>query len=186
MRALALLTAGLAFAGPAYAADSKGGLFGWLMDPVTNTAFAATVVFLMIVWRFGGFRIITNALDTRAATIRSEIEEARRLRDEASKALADAERRQQEAEELAEATIAQAKQAADQMIKDAHAELEQRLARRQAQAEARIARAETDAARDVRRAAAEAAVRAAGSILAERSGDDQFDQAIAEIEKSLN
>lgn len=154
-------------------------------DHVTNTAFAALVVFLAIVWRLGAFKAMMSALDSRATNIEAELNEARDLRERATKALADAERRQKDADEEAKAIVAQAKADAKNMMEQARKDLEQRLKRREALAESRIARAEADAADQVRRAAADAATRAARSILSEDSSVDQFDRAAGEIEKAL-
>lgn len=186
MKRLFLLSSALILAAPAYAASDKGGPFGWLMDPVTNTAFLALVVFLFIVWRMGGFSTVTKALDSRAEGIEKELNEARDLREKASKALAEAERRQRDADEEAKAIVAQAKKDAKAMMEQARADLDARLKRREAQAEGRIARAEADAAAEVRRAAADAATQAARSILTGEAGDKQFDRAIADIEKALS
>ncbi len=171
---------------PAFAASEAGGLFGWLTDPTTNVAALALAIFLLIAWRMGAFRAITSTLDSRADNIQRQLSEAKKLREEAAKALAEAERRQREADDQAEATIEQAKADADALIKAAQADLEQRMARRQAQAEARISRAEAEASAEVRRAAADAATRAAASILAADESSDYFERAASEIEKSLS
>ncbi|MEO0882200.1 MAG: F0F1 ATP synthase subunit B [Pseudomonadota bacterium] len=180
----------LALAAPAaHAADEShgGGIIPeWLSHGDTNTAFLAMVVFLAIVWRFGGFKLITDALDNRAVAIQAQLEEAKDLREAAAKLLAEAERRQREADEEAAAIVAQAKKDAEVFRKDARKSLEQRLARREAIAEARIKQAETDAAAEVRRAAADTATRAAEQILSSADGSDQFEAAATQIEKALN
>ena len=188
----ALVTAWLAPA--AFAAETASGDqnpfwsgFNYsITDPVTNTAFLALVAFLLIVWRVGGFKIVFNLLDKRAETIENELNEARNLREKAAKALAEAERRQKDADEEASAIIAQAKKDAKAIMNQSREDLEARLKRREAQAQARIARAESEAADDVRRAAADAATRAAKSILSDQVGASQLDAALSEIEKALD
>lgn len=184
MKHLALLLSSAAIAPAAFAASKASGPFGWLMDPVTNTAFAAMVIFLLIVWRLGGFKTITGALDKRAADIAAELEQARNLREEAAKALASAERAQAEADKEAEAIIAQAKVDAEAMMAEARQELSDRLARREASAEKRIARAAQEAEEEVRRAAADAATAAAKEMLSKDA--DYFETAASEIEKALS
>jgi len=180
------LLASALFATPlAHAAgDSK---VAWYADPTTATAFAALIVFLMIVAFVGGFKTIFSKLDERAAGIESQIEEARALREEAAKLMADAKKKAKEADAAADEIIARAKADADTMLKRAKADLKAKVARREAQAEARIARAEADAAADVRRVAADAATNAARSILSgSDDASDLFDKALGEIDQSLN
>jgi F-type H+-transporting ATPase subunit b len=158
-----------------------------LTDTTTLVAFAALVVFLVFVWWVGGFKLIFGALDKRADNIRVQLEEAKTLREEASKALAEAERKAKEADALAEDIVKRAKADADAMMKQAKADLESKVARREAQAEARIARAEAEAEAEVRRAAADAATEAAREILSgSKEADGLFDKALGEIEGRLN
>lgn len=185
MKLRVLVLTSLLASAPAFAASSAhSGPFGWLMDPVTNTAFAAMVAFFIVVWRVGGFKTIFGALDKRAEAIASELEQARNLREEAAKALASAERAQAEADKEAEAIVEQAKKDADAMMEDARKELADRLARREASAEQRISRAAQEAEEEVRRAAADAATAAAKALLSKDG--DYFETAASEIEKALS
>ncbi|MEM7494385.1 MAG: ATP F0F1 synthase subunit B [Pseudomonadota bacterium] len=182
----------------ALAADSYGDKprdeavgFGYLTygftDVTTMVALAALIVFLIFVWYVGGFKLIFGALDNRAETIRKQLEEAKTLREEAAKALAEAERKAKEADELADDIVKRAKADAEAMMKQAQVDLEAKVERREAQAEARIARAEADAEAEVRRAAADAATQAARTIIAKADdSDDLFDKALSEIESRLN
>ncbi|MEO1475324.1 MAG: F0F1 ATP synthase subunit B [Pseudomonadota bacterium] len=181
---LALLTPPLAHA----ADESHGGgiVPEWLSHGDTNTAFLAMATFLLIVWRLGGFKLITDGLDNRATAIQAQLEEAKDLREAAAKMLAEAERKQREADAEAAAIIDQAKKDADVFRKEARKSLEQRLERREAIAEARIKQAETDAAAEVRRTAADTATAAAEKILLSADTGDQFEAAAAQIEKALN
>lgn len=156
-------------------------------DPVTHVAFAALVIFLLIVAFLGGFKAIAGLLDNRAADIQKQLDESRALREEAAAMLAEAERRQKEADQTAEKMITQAKADAKIMVEQARKDLAEKVARREAQAEARIVRAESEAAQDVRKAAADAATRASKDIIA-GSGKrgDLFNEALTEIDKALN
>ena len=185
MRHISLFLSALFLSPAAIAASEKAsGPFGWLMDPITNTAFGALVVFLFIVWRLGAFKAVFGALDKRAETIAAELEQAKNLREEATKALASAERAQAEADKEAEAIIAQAKADAQAMMEEARKELADRLSRREASAEQRIARAAQEAEETVRRAAADAATAAAKEVLSKEG--DFFETAASEIEKALS
>ena len=179
-----ILFSALALTPAAYAADEKD---AWYADPTTATAFAALVVFLFIVGMVGGFKAVFSALDKRAEGIQSQIDEARALREEAAKLMAEAKTKAKEADDAAEDIVKRAKADADAMMKQAKADLKAKVARREAQAEARIARAEADAAAEVRRVAADAATTAARSILSGTGeADDLFDKSLGEIDKRLN
>ena len=193
IRTLSLSTAMVALSAPAFAADDAhgdGGFIGGLKyaasDPVTFAAFMALVVFLAIVWRLGAFKTVLGSLDERATKIQSEIDEAKRLREEAAEVLAAAERRQQDADAEADAMVKQAKEDAKRIMEEARKDMAERLARREALAEARIARAEAEAADAVRKAAADAATEAARRLLAEDTSVDQFETAASEIERALS
>jgi F-type H+-transporting ATPase subunit b len=190
-RLAGVLSAAVLIAPGALAADdSAGGFMGGLKyslnDPVTHTAFLALVVFVLISWRMGAFKAVFGGLDSRADAIRAELEEAQSLREQAAEALALAERRQQDADKEAEATIAQAKEDAKTMMESARKDMAEKLVRREALAEARIARAEADAADEVRRAAADAATEAARRILEKDEATNQFERAAKDIERALS
>lgn len=159
----------------------------WYADPVTATAMAALVVFLMIAGWMGAFKAVTSSLDSRASGIQDQINEAKALREEAAKLMEDAERKAKEADDAAKDIVKRAKSDADNLMKTAKADLDARVARRETQAEQRIARAEAEAASDVRRAAADAATKAASDILSgSDQSSDQFDKALKEIDSRLN
>lgn len=182
------LIAALAAAPLAHAAEGGfvGGLAYAAKDPVTFVAFLCMVTFLLIAARMGAFKAVLGGLDNRAAAIRTELEQAANLREQAAEALALAERRAQDADKEAEAIIEQAKRDAKEMLEEARRDLAEKISRREAQAAARISRAEADAASEVRRAAADAATAAARRILAEEKSVDQFEAAAREIERALS
>ena len=134
-------------------------------------------------------RAITSALDERAVRIRSELDEARRLREEAEQLLADYRRQEREAVGEAQAIVAHAKEEAERIAAQAARDLEQSLARRQRLAEERIAQAEARAAAEVRAAAVDTAIAAAREVIAsevdERRGGALIDSAIAALPERL-
>lgn len=131
----------------------------------TFYAFLALIAFFAILLRFGVHRTIAKTLDDRADAIRSELDEAKRLREEAQEMLASYQRRQREAESEADAIIAQAKSEAKTLKAQARKDMAERLDRRAALAEQRIAQAEAQATAEVKAAAADLAAAAAEEIL---------------------
>jgi len=133
---------------------------------------------------------IGKALDERADTIRRELDDARRLREEARQLLADYQRKTREAGSEAEAIVAQARREAEALSAETHASLKDTLERRTRLAEERIARAEAQAVSEVRAAAVDTAVAAAERILrAKLTGDmaaQLVDQGIKELRGKLN
>lgn len=177
------LALALATFAPIAAAATDG---PWYADPAKGFALLALVIFFAIVWRAGGFAIMAKGIDSRGQQIQARINEAKDLRDQATKMLAEAERKQKQAADEAKRIIAQANADAEALLKQAEQDIKDRIARREAQAEARIARAEAEAAAEVREAAANAATKAARALLSASAPADQFDTALGEVEKALS
>lgn len=150
---------------------------------------AAFVAFVGILVRFAYGRIV-GALDARAGRIENEIEEAKRLREEARQLLASYQRRHRDAVKEAEEIVEQAKADAERMVEQAAADLEAEIRRRTELAHAKIARAEAQVIEDVRDMAVDAAVRAAGRLVRERLGEEQagkiVDDAISELGRKVH
>jgi F-type H+-transporting ATPase subunit b len=150
----------------------------------------AFVLFLGVLWKAGVHTKAFAAIDDRSARIKSELDEARRLRDEAQAVLADYQRRRQQAEQEAQAILVNAKAEAERLATEAKAKVEDFVARRTKMAETKIAQAEAQAVADVRAAAADAAVSAAERILTQSSkgkiGDDLIAQGIRDVKAKLN
>lgn len=111
--------------------------------------------------------MVRAALDARSARIESELDEARRLREDAQDLLASYQHRQREAVKEAEGILAQAREDAETIRTNAGAELQAALARRREQALDKIARAEAVAVQEVRAAAADLAFRATRRLIGE-------------------
>jgi len=130
------------------------------------------------------------AIDARRARIEAELDEARRLKEEAQALLAQYQRKQREAEAEAAAIIAGAKAEAERLNVDAKSKMEDFLERRTKMAETKIAQAEAQALADVRAAAAEAAIAAAEKILKDtvhgKVADDLITKGIADLKGRLN
>jgi F-type H+-transporting ATPase subunit b len=150
----------------------------------------AFAIFLGVLAYVGAHRMIIDALDSRAARISSELEEARRLRDEAAKLLAEYQRRQQQAEREAGAIITEAKAEAERVAAESKVKMEEFVARRTKLAESKIGQAEAQALADVRAAAADAAIAAAETILRDTAkgqvADNLIARGIADVKAKLN
>jgi F-type H+-transporting ATPase subunit b len=152
---------------------------------------AAFLIFVGILLYVGAHKMILNALDERAAAIKAELDDARRLKDEAKALLAEYERKKSDAEREAAGIIEGAKAEAERLAVEAKAKSEEFLARRTKLAETKIAQAEAQAVADVRNAAAEAAVTAAERVLADtvkgsKLAEDLISKGIAEVKAKLN
>ncbi len=134
------------------------------LDPTFWVAVCVGLFFLVLVWK-GVFKSMGQALDARADKIKADLDEARRLREEAQALLASYQRKQKEAEEQAEGIIQQARKDAEAMAAKSRADLKDRLERRAAMAEAKIASAEAQALAEVRAKAADLAVSSAEKLL---------------------
>jgi F-type H+-transporting ATPase subunit b len=160
-----------------------------LMEAETWVAIAF-VIFLGILAYVGVHRTILNTLDKRSARIKAELDEARQLRDEAKRLLAEYQNKKGEAEREAEAIIAGAKADAERLGAEADVKLQDFIARRTKMAETKIGLAEAQAVADVRAAAAEAAVAAAEKVLTQATtgkvADALVTQGIADVQKKLN
>lgn len=174
----------------AYAAEAAEGAH--------HAAFYATadfwvaVAFLLVVAALARpvGRGVTAALDTRAGQIKSKLEEARKLREDAQSLLAEYQRKQRAAMSDAEDIIAHAKAEAERLRVEAEQALEESIQRREKQAMDRIAHAEAEAMRQVRNQAVDIAIAAAGKLLQDNLPADKanalVDQTIKDLPSKLH
>ena len=155
--------------------------------------FWVAVAFVILMGVFGYFgihRTVLKALDHRSDRIKAELDDARRLKEDAAKLLAEYKARRATAEREAEEIIASAKAEAERIAAEAKTKMEDFVARRTKTAESKIALAEAQALADVRAAAADAAVAAASTILSQTvKGDiaeDLLAKGISEAREKLN
>jgi F-type H+-transporting ATPase subunit b len=151
---------------------------------------ASFFIFIGILVYVGVHKKIAEALDHRRDRIKAELDEARRLREEAQALLAHYRQKQKEAEGEAAAILTSAKADAERMTLEAEAKMSEFVARRTKMAEAKIAQAESQALADVRAAAADAAVTAAERILKDTTkgnlADDLLARGIEDVKNKLN
>src|SRR5947208_9303346 len=160
-----------------------------LTEPETWVAIA--FVILMVLFAYLGIhRTVLKALDHRAERIKAELDDARRLKEEAAALLAENKTKRATAEREAEEIISNARSEAERIAVEAKAKMEDFVARRTKTAEGKIALAEAQAVADVRAAAANAAVSAASTILSQSVkgsvADDLLAKGIAEVKAKLN
>jgi F-type H+-transporting ATPase subunit b len=133
---------------------------------------------------------LVKALDDRADRIRAELDEARRLREEAQAILADYQRKQRDAEKEAEDIIALARREAEVFAGESRKGLTESLERRLRLAEEKIARAEEQAIKDIRSKAVDVAVAAAEQLIARelkgKSAESLVDKSIRDVSTKLN
>jgi F-type H+-transporting ATPase subunit b len=133
---------------------------------------------------------MADGLDARADKIKSDLDEARRLREEAQELLADYQRKRKEAEKEASEILTAAKREAAALEKDAEVKAADFVARRTALAEQKIEQAQAQAIAEVRASAVDIAVAAAGSILKDKAtgsaADKLISDGIAEVKARLN
>ena len=148
----------------------------------------AVVIFAAAVWKPLRAAVI-GSLDARAARISAELDEAKKLRDEAEQLLAEYQQKEREAAAEAELIIAHAREEAERIAVQAARNLEQALARRQLLAEERIAQAESKALEEIRAVAVDAAIAAAREVIMaeidEARGAALLDAAIAALPQQL-
>jgi F-type H+-transporting ATPase subunit b len=160
---------------------------------LANTDFVVTLGFLVFIGILVYYKvpaILSGLLDKRSEGIRSDLAEARALREEAQAVLASYERKSREMQEQAKRIVARAKEEATEAADQAKADLQASIARRLQQAEDQIAQAEASAVKAVRNRAVTVAVAAAGEVIAKQMSAGEsgklIDDSIAEVAKRLH
>ena len=158
-------------------------------EPETWVAIAFVILMGLFAY-LGIHKTVLKALDHRAERIKAELDDARRLKDEAAKLLAEYKNKRSSAEREAAEIISNAKAEAERIAAEAKTKMEDFVTRRTKTAEGKIALAEAQAIADVRSAAANAAVAAASTILSQSVkgsvADDLLTKGIAEVRAKLN
>jgi len=160
---------------------------------LSNTNFVVMISFILFVAFLIYLKVpgkIGELLDKRADGIKSELDEARALREEAQALLATFERQQKDVQEQADRIVAQAKAEATSASKQAREDLKKSIARRLQAAEDRIASAEAGAVREVRDRAVAIAIAAARDVIAKQmsaaEANKLIDDGIATVAAKLH
>lgn len=174
-------------ASPAFAAED--GPFFSLRNP-NLVVLISFILFFAILAKFKVPSMLGGLLDKRAAAIKSDLEEARSLREEAQSILAGYERKARDVQVQADQIVTAAKRDAQAAAEQAKADLKVSIARRLKAAEDQIASAEASALKEVKDRAVQVAVAAAGEVLASqmsaREKAGMIDKAIGEVATRLN
>jgi len=156
----------------------------------TFFALVGLVLFLALVVYLKVPGMMAKSLDERAGNIRKELDEAKRLREEAQALLAEYQRKRKEAEAEAAQIVASAEREAAALTAEAKQKTEEFVARRNALSEQKIKQAEADAIGAVRAAAVDLAIAAAESVIAKKTDtstqDALFKDAIGKVQSRLN
>lgn len=151
-----------------------------------DPAFFVLIAFAIVIgvfWKAGLHKTIASGLDKRAHKIADELDQARKLREEAQELLAQYQRRQREAEDEAKGIIEQARRDAERHAVESREKINAQIERRAKAAEDKIARAEAQAIAEVRGQIADLAIETARNIIIQRM--DQGAQA-ALVEKAIS
>ncbi len=158
-----------------------------------NTNFVVLIAFLLFIGVLVYFKVpalIGGQLDKRAAGIKSELDQARALHDEARSILVSYERKHKEVQDQANRIVETAKREALAAAEQAKADLKDSITRRLAAAEDQIVSAEAAAVREVRDRAVNIAVAAAGDLIAAKMTAAEknrlIDAAIGDVETRLH
>lgn len=146
--------------------------------------FVAVLIYLQVPGLIGGM------LDKRADGIRSELDQARTLREEAQTLLASYERKQKEVAEQSAGIVEHAKGEAAAAAEQAKDDLKQSIARRLQAAIDQIASAEAAAVKEVRDTAITVAIAAArdviGKSISAKDSNALVDAAIKDVGQKLH
>src|SRR5438045_1836976 len=105
----------------------------------------AFFIFLGVLGYFGVHNMAVKGIDERRNRIKAELDEARRLKEEAQALLVQYRHKQHEAEQEAQSILASAQAEADRIASEAEAKVEEFIARHTKMAETKIAQAEAQA-----------------------------------------
>ena len=156
----------------------------------TFWALVGLIIFLGILIYIKVPGTMASALDKRADQIRNELEQAKKLREEAQQLLAEYQRKRKEAEAEAADLVSAAEREAAALRAEAKAKTEDYVTRRTAMAEQKIRQAESDAINEVRASAVDLAIAAAERLIADKvdskTSGDLFKASLSDMKTRLN
>jgi F-type H+-transporting ATPase subunit b len=160
----------------------------FLHGPEIWVAVAFAVALGLIWWK--GIALLNTPLDARAQRIRAQLDEARRLREEAEAALAEYQRKQRDAMSEAQEIVKHAEEEAERASRQAVLDLDAAIKRREEQARDKIAQAEAKALAEVRAVAVDVAIESVRALLKDTidaaRGTALIDQVIQDLPKQLH
>lgn len=147
-----------------------------------GVGFVMVVALLLYV---GAPKLVGGMLDARSAAIKAELDEARRLREEAQALLEGFQKKVAGAEKEAEAIVVEARAEAERFAAESRAALKTLIERRAQSAQEKIAQAEAAALAEIRTLAADAATAAAQKLIVARLDEKRAGALIAQSIKDL-
>lgn len=156
-----------------------------LANPELWVALGFVAIIGVFVWQ-GVPRMIGTMLDARAATIKAELDEATRLREEAALLLVSYRAKAAAADKEAEAIVSEAKAEAERFAADTRKQLQLQIERRAQMAREKIAQAESQALAEIRAAAADLATAAAEKLIAARLDETHANRLVEDSIKDLS
>ena len=161
----------------------------FLQEPETWVGLGFFIIIGIVLYqRIPAF--IGAALDARAAAISKELDDAKRLRNEAAKLHLEYTTRLAKVEDEAGKILTEARAEAERFAAESRTALTAQIERRAQQAKDKIAQAESAAMAEIRNAAADAAVAAAEKLIAARLDEKRsgalIEQSIKELPAKLN
>ena len=158
-----------------------------------NTNFIVSlsfILFIVILLYLKVPNLLAGLLDKRAEGIRTELDEAKNLREEAQTLLATYERKQKEISEQAERIIKNAKEEAKAVAVQAQKDLEISIERRTQAAVEQLESAETAAILEIRDTAISVAIGVAAEVIQNHSKEADketfLENSITEVSKKLH
>lgn len=135
-------------------------------------------------------RFIAAGLDKRSHTIKEELDEAMRLKEEAQALLASYQRKQRKAVEEAEEILDHARDEAERITRQAQSHLEQEIAKRTEIALQKIAQAQTSVVQEIRDNAVDITVSASRMLLEKhldkKRAEELITDAVSSIDRKLH
>ncbi len=148
---------------------------------------SATIAFLALIIKPVG-AVIIKSLDARRSAIEKELNEAKRLRDEAEAVLASYKEHQQKAVLEAEEIVSHAKQQADAYLLRARNELTQQVEKRLVISDKKIAQLEVGLIAEIKKQAVHEAITIAHKLLLQQQANfalNSIDHAEADLKQLL-
>jgi len=183
--AVSLLLAGLAtYALVLHRAEVPGTAMTLFQDPEFFVLVGFVIVLVIFAWAKVP-AMLGKMLDQRAQAIAHELDEAKRLREEAAALLASYVDKAAKADDEAATILAEAKAEAERYAKETRAALRQQIDRRAQMAKEKIAQAEAAALAEIRGLAADKAAAAAHKLLADRIDEKRSNALVEDALKDL-
>ena len=153
-------------------------------------ALVGLILFFVVIVYFKVPGLVAGGLDKRAEGITAELEQAKRLREEAEALLVEYRKKAADAVTEAASIVDQARREAEGLGAEAKKRVEDYVTSRTRMAEQKIAQAEAQALQEVKALSADIAVAAAGKILSAKvkagAGEPLVARAIDELCGKLN